>query len=1295
MKNTRLKSMFFIAILIYSTIGMNIQVLNSINNSNDYNAHIDVFAQNYTENVTSDVEGISLEIHQAYHDEIVKEINNTDNSYVIPAPHDENFNTSSVQLELENIKAHNYTKSIEDSPYSRVQSSAIDNSLHLLTSFTTKVDCYLNNVSFELEKTGTSDRSITLLVYNATWDSDLGIYVPYDKDKPINDTHSIVVSTGNGWRTITDVNLFLDNDRTEGNTWFIGFELEAGPQFFVWWRYVGDDTLTAPFSQSDYINETNSVTWTGTEWDFAYDWFDTSVTIDLCSKVGLDLLENDVAPSEIGLKVNNSAIINNTNDPAKNKGYWTSNNIINGSDGELNFTFESDWEVFDFEVNETQVNYTKNYFSVDTNFTAKTGNDIYWNSSIEITEFDNRLDNNTITFTTPSSWDILDVKNNTESKSYSSVPDILFTDVVVTSDATNGNWTLLTYSTNLIDDFKIGRYGVESYTAYSNETVTINATFAENMNGMVNLTIYNPDTLNDEINYTIEKPISNIDYIDLGTWNCDTNITDIGYYRVRIWWYNDTDAAIMDKLLYIGWAASLDVRPFNDIEKYSNDPIFNISLIYEEDFTDTNITGATIGYDLQLGSGWQTDSTQSNPDETYNISVDPSLYPTIGQYNIPITINKTGYYNYSIIYTLNIVNGTQIQTFEQQNILEVIRGSNASYYFNYNETYDEAAIDLALISEISVNDNFSWSYSETIGGNYSVTLNTSKIDVGDYECSFIISKIGYETQDINFIITVTKPSTELLLLSQPDPVWRLSGKNSTVSFALNDTDNQELVSDMPACNVTILNGSNPTEQWNVGTFNYHVWEVGNGEYKVNISISGLDAGYYSVIINASYTPNYKSSELNVEFYVQGNRTIFTLVNVKQYEDFGLNVLDDNSYGVYEKAEGFIIEFRLNDTNDDNELITDEIVSSFEIVTTLNDTANSILSNNIQFDDTRNVFSGVVSIPNTLPIDVYEVEVKIIIFNYENTTYTMKLSVLEEPGIPEQILYLILASIVAVVAVIGIQKGIIAPRKRKYQEEVLNTASIFEDAINMRHIIIIYKETGTCVYFKSFGTEEIDPDLIGGFLTAAQSFAKESISASESLSEIKMGDNSLLISDGQFVRVTLVLGKPASQFLKSNLSRFILRFEAEYRSILQDWRGQLNVFKGTGKIVDAMLHTSVILPHKISTDIKARKQLKSSLAKSLLNIAKTFTAGKKELFFLGQIITEAKNKLKKKPQEILLGVNELINKKVFIPVDLSQYEQKSISEQEMKLLAQKVAELPNFTNEEKENLIRDLVEMNAI
>jgi len=1147
---------------------------------------------------------------------------------------------------------------------------------YYFTSFKIINNCNLSNVSFELYNTDPDFvGSVKIYILSSEWNETLNRSIPYFNNNVyenyLGEITNIPISTLN-WFNLTNINYYLNNSKTQNNTWFIGLFEPGTENANVQWCYVNDDNT------GDNDNESYSYQHiSGTNWQY--------FNVDLKMKIGLEI-NKSASPSEINLKLNNNNIQDNINE--KNAGYIKLNDPIAGVGGKIDFNLIASWYLYTFQINETIINYTKSDIYVITNFTANSSNDIYWTSYVEISQFESSFENFQINFSISIHWNAIDVKNESESKSFTESIIENNKIISITSNASNGNWTLYCSSPNLLTDLKFFVNNNERSIVISNEIVDFNVSFSDAIIGNINLSIYEPEpSVNLNFSKVIEISSPSKD-IYLGNWNISSTITSTGSFRVQVTWNNETDAAIIERELVVLKQTEVVIEPLSGYENSSLDP-FNISITYKDLFSAgiPNITGATIGYNIS--GSWVYDSTQNNPDQKYNITIDPKEY-SIGTHIFAITINKTGYQSHSIEFIYNSVEGTVIQPIEYLiKIDNVIRGQNASFYFNYTKA--GSGIENGLIKSISINSSLEWSYIDLSNGNYVININTSRVNVGNYNCRFRIEHLPDQSQIIEFTIQIIQPNTKLILINQTTSIWRLSGENITVFFKFNDTDNNELISGIPPNCIFVYNGSNPSQLWDVGSFNFFSWEEEESLYGVNISINNLNKGNYSAIISVNFEPNYKIANLTIDFYIRGNFTSFKLESVSKYQNFEL-LIEENGYAVYPGTKGMGISFKILDSDNYDKPVNFENIN-FTINITINYLNNLGLNYNLSFDPQNKLFSGYIEFPENLPLGSYLITIEIKIDNYENIIHQFNLSVIEKRGIPEWVLILIILSFVAISSIIGIQQGVIKPRKRKYQEKIINTASIFEDAINMQHILVIYKETGTCVYFKTLSMEEIDPNLISGFLTATQSFAKESTKIEDfTESEMKYGDYHFLISDGELIRVTLVLNKPASKFLKSNLKRFVLMFESKYREVLQNWKGQLNVFKNAGQLADEILHTSIILPHEITTDINKIKKLKSPLSKALLKIARDFTTGSKTIFFLGQVIDEAKRKIKKKPQEILLGIDEILKNGVFIPVDISKLEQVPISEQEIQLLAQKISEIPNFTDEEKQNLVKDLIEM---
>ena len=271
----------------------------------------------------------------------------------------------------------------------------------------------------------------------------------------------------------------------------------------------------------------------------------------------------------------------------------------------------------------------------------------------------------------------------------------------------------------------------------------------------------------------------------------------------------------------------------------------------------------------------------------------------------------------------------------------------------------------------------------------------------------------------------------------------------------------------------------------------------------------------------------------------------------------------------------------------------------------------------------------------------------------------------------------------------VEKVVYKKKKRKAPDINL---TLFENAINIEHVLVLYLGTGTCLYFKSFGTEEIDPELISGFISAIFSFGKDLL-FKEPLSEINYGKNVLLLSDGEYIRVAIVLNRYASPVLRDNLRKFINGFEREYQHVLPNWRGQLNIFRDTGKIIDEIFKTSIIAPHEVSFERSNVKSLKNNISKKILKISQNLMeASGRNFIFIASLLKEATEKTGKKPGEVIKGVTELRDKKILKPIDIFTIGEPEISQEEIDLLTQKISGLTGLTQEEQQKLLDDLLQL---
>jgi hypothetical protein len=157
--------------------------------------------------------------------------------------------------------------------------------------------------------------------------------------------------------------------------------------------------------------------------------------------------------------------------------------------------------------------------------------------------------------------------------------------------------------------------------------------------------------------------------------------------------------------------------------------------------------------------------------------------------------------------------------------------------------------------------------------------------------------------------------------------------------------------------------------------------------------------------------------------------------------------------------------------------------------------------------------------------------------------------------------------------------------------------------------------------------------------------------------------------------------------------FINVFEKSYASKLPNWRGQLNTFRSAGGIVDEVLSTSIILPHEITYKFSNVKALKKPHSKDVLKVANNLMKDSdRNFFFIATLLKEATEKTNKDTAEIFMGIKELRDKKILLPIEIGVIEAQPISQQELSLINQKVAGLVNLSQEEKQKLVNDLAQM---
>jgi len=136
-----------------------------------------------------------------------------------------------------------------------------------------------------------------------------------------------------------------------------------------------------------------------------------------------------------------------------------------------------------------------------------------------------------------------------------------------------------------------------------------------------------------------------------------------------------------------------------------------------------------------------------------------------------------------------------------------------------------------------------------------------------------------------------------------------------------------------------------------------------------------------------------------------------------------------------------------------------------------------------------------------------------------------------------------------------------------KENLLNLEKRYISNI-LTHLMVITKISGVVLTAYSFIEEELEGDLIGGFLTAIQSFGLEISKKETPMKKLSYQDFEIELEDGEYVRIALISQGQPIPLLRQKLTEFCNRFESYFHSDLENFHGDITEFKEkTPKIIN--------------------------------------------------------------------------------------------------------------------------------
>ncbi|UCC18217.1 MAG: hypothetical protein JSV62_08860 [Promethearchaeota archaeon] len=225
---------------------------------------------------------------------------------------------------------------------------------------------------------------------------------------------------------------------------------------------------------------------------------------------------------------------------------------------------------------------------------------------------------------------------------------------------------------------------------------------------------------------------------------------------------------------------------------------------------------------------------------------------------------------------------------------------------------------------------------------------------------------------------------------------------------------------------------------------------------------------------------------------------------------------------------------------------------------------------------------------------------------------------------------------------------------------------FLDVLNIKHILLMAKESGLALIDYPISGAGVNTHLLTGFIQANITFSESSNTTNDDgtkgtnhyFYEFQYETFNILLKNGQFIRICLVLDNKASDSLKILVTEFLSEYESKYfdkigahvRKGLMHFEDTIDFIIDTFnvKLVFPMILTHTLLPEELES-IK-----KNPIQKAIFDFAKALLASK-AFFFIINLIDEVQKIVNIDANKILYEVYQLIEKKIIIPTTIETAE----------------------------------------
>ncbi|HEA70663.1 hypothetical protein LCGC14_0506180 [marine sediment metagenome] len=236
------------------------------------------------------------------------------------------------------------------------------------------------------------------------------------------------------------------------------------------------------------------------------------------------------------------------------------------------------------------------------------------------------------------------------------------------------------------------------------------------------------------------------------------------------------------------------------------------------------------------------------------------------------------------------------------------------------------------------------------------------------------------------------------------------------------------------------------------------------------------------------------------------------------------------------------------------------------------------------------------------------------------------------------------------------------REQRHELEQETIWQKFVDVLNVRHILIMEKESGLRLLSYSISGAEVDPDLLSGFIQANVTFSESdnvSLKGSEYTNnnqfyDLQYQNFNILLKNGRFIRFCLILDQKASENMRVDVLKVLHEFEEKFHKKIMNFK-KTGIFDSNNMIeyIVDKLKINLVFPMSLTQSIAPddlERINQNQIQKAIIRLAEELLLTK-EVFFIYNLLIKVKRIVNLDSSIILHEIYQLFENKIIIPINL--------------------------------------------